>query len=364
LFYKLNMDNTTTTSNLIKVKFLFRGNRKNKKEIWLRQFPSNSPIWDNCEFIFDETCNTYDWLVVYDDLSPLQNERFSKRQEQLRCHQKNTLLITSEPSNIKVYGSKYVNQFGHVLTTHEPWVINHKNAIYSQCGYRWFYGVGNTQLKGWDDISKNIPMHKTKTISTMCSDKRQRNTVHAQRYDFTQKLKEEIPELEVFGHGVRLVDDKADAIDTYKYHVVIENVSQKDHWSEKLADAFLGNALPIYYGCTNIQDYFSPKSFIAIDPYDEDRSIQIIKDAIQSNEYDNRVEAIRESRELVLKKYNFFAVVTDIINSEHCPKQNVDCKPTVIKSRHAIRHANPINFIHYFIERYYVKIRHLVSNNG
>ena len=235
----------------------------------MRQFPQNKPVWSNCKFIFDEESTEYDWLVVYDDLPPAKTERFSKRKEQLRCHQKNTLLVTSEPSTIKVYGSKFLNQFEHVLTTQEPWAIKHKNAIYSQCGYRWFYGVGSDHLKTHDEISSNIPYEKEKTISTVCSDKKQKNTVHNQRYKFTQKLKKAIPELDIFGHGVRFLDDKSEAIDRYKYHVVIENIYSENHWSEKLADAFLGHSLPFYFGCTNVFDYFPENSIILIDPYDE-----------------------------------------------------------------------------------------------
>ncbi len=345
------------------MKFLFRGNRINKNDVWLRQFPDNKPTWKNCTFLFDEDCTDYDWLVVYDDLPPLQTERFSKRKEVLKCNPENTLLVTSEPSTIKVYGSKYVRQFNHVLTTQEPWVINHKNAIYSQCGYRWFYGIGSNHVKNWNDIFSSISINKNKTISTMCSDKKQKNTVHSQRYAFTQNLKQAVPELDIFGHGVHLIDDKADAIDAYKYHVVIENISSKDHWSEKLADAFLGHSMPFYYGCTNVEDYFPSGSYISINPYDEACSIKIIKDALHNHAYEDRIDKIKEARDLVLHEYNFFAVVTNLIN-EHPTNYKPETmgKPHVIRSRHAIRRANPVNFIQYFIERYYVKIRHLVTN--
>jgi hypothetical protein len=260
-----------------------------------------------------------------------------------------------------VYGNKFLNQFGHVLTTQEPWVINHKNAIYSQCGYRWFYGIGSNHLKGWDEISSTIPLVKEKTISTVCSDKKQKNTTHNQRYAFTQKLKKEIPELDIFGRGVNPIDDKADAIDSYKYHVVIENISSKDHWSEKLADAFLGNALPFYYGCTNVQEYFPENSIICIDPYAEDEAIDIIKNAIQNNAYEKNIDKIREARELILHTYNFFAVVSKIVEEKNQTFDPNTIGTQYIKSRHSIRSSNPLNFIQYFAQRYSVKWKHFLS---
>jgi len=345
----------------IKIKLLIRGNKKNKHDAWLRQFPSNVPVWGNCHYIFDDECTDYDWLVVYDDLPPMKSERFSKRIENLQCDSKNTLLVTSEPSTIKTYGSKFLDQFGHVLTTQEPWAINHKNVIYSQCGYRWFYGIGSNHLKNYDEISQTIPCDKTKSISTVCSDKKQKNTVHFQRYQFTKKLKEAIPELEVYGHGVRELDDKADAIDTYKYHVVIENICNKDHWSEKLADAFLGHSFPFYYGCTNIFDYFPKNSLVQINPYDIEASIEKIRNAVNSNFYEKYKSEIAQSRKLVLEKYNFFAVVSSIVEKNNDPYNDVPTQEC-IRSRRLIRRKNPLNFIEYFLERYKIKIKHFLKN--
>ena len=351
-----------STSSPIRVKFLSRGNRRNKNRLWMRQFPQNKLTWGNCKFIFDEESAEYDWLVVYDDLPPAKTERFSKRIEKIRCNPRNTLLVTSEPSTIKVYGSKYLNQFEHVLTTQEPWAIKHKNAIHSQCGYRWFYGVGSNHLKTYDELALKIPNQKTKTISTVCSDKKQKNTVHHQRFLFTTKLKEAIPELEIYGHGVRNLDDKSDAIDQFKYHIVIENVSNKDHWSEKLADAFLGHSLPFYYGCTNVFDYFPANSLVLIDPYDIQKSIEIIKDTIKSNLYDKNIEKINYARNLILNSYNFFAVVSSIVEQAN-NNSKTDNKDTIIRSRRMSRRKNPINFVQYFIERSIVKRKSLQKKN-
>jgi len=351
-----------STSSPIRVKFLSRGNRSNKNQIWMRQFPQNKPVWGNCKFIFDEESTEYDWLVVYDDLPPANSERFSKRKEQLLCNPKHTLLVTNEPSTIKVYGSKFLNQFEHVLTTQEPWAIKHKNAIYSQCGYRWFYGVGSGHLKTHDEISSNIPIEKDKTISTVCSEKKQKNTMHKQRYLFTQKLHQAVPELDIFGHGVRFLDDKSEAIDRYKYHVVIENVSGVNHWSEKLADAFLGHSMPLYFGCTNVFDYFPENSIVLIDPYDEDRSIQIIKNAIKNKLYEKNINEIKAARELVLNSYNLFAVVEKIVNELHCVTSAETEKITYIRSRRSMRDQNPFHFLMYFIERYAVKCKHFFSS--
>jgi len=89
---------------------------------------------------------------------------------------------------------------------------------------------------------------------------------HVKRHEFVASLKAHFgDELDIFGRGFRYVSDKWDAIADYKYHIVIENSRFPHYWTEKLADAFLGWSLPIYYGCPNITDYFDPNSFVSID---------------------------------------------------------------------------------------------------
>lgn len=342
-----------------KIKFLYRGRSENGDQLWLRQFPGCLPKWGDCEFVFDRECREYDWLVVYDDLPPSGEERFSRRVELLACPKENSLLITSEPSTIKVYGRGYTKQFGHVLTTQEPWVIRHPSAIHSQCGFRWFYGIGSNGVKSFDDMALNPPVVKDGLISTVCSHKKQKNTVHAKRFEFTQALKMAIPEMEVFGRGVREIDDKAEALDRFKYHVVIENHCGRDHWSEKLADAFLGHTLPLYYGCSNVTDYFPEDSIIRIDPYRESESIEIIKKAIEANEYEKRIHAISEARNLVMERYNVFAELASIVGRTHEDHQvSPGAEKATIASRRKARDKSLFTSLGYYLERYSVKWRH------
>ena len=85
---------------------------------------------------------------------------------------------------------------------------------------------------------------KTRTISTVCSIRQGRLTLHYKRYNFTNKLKDRIPELDIYGHGVKTMNDKAEALDAYQYNIVIEDHVYRHHLTEKLPDAFLGYTLP------------------------------------------------------------------------------------------------------------------------
>lgn len=58
-----------------------------------------------------------------------------------------------------------------------------------------------------------------------------------------------------------------DIFKEYKFVISIENTYNKDHITEKIVNAFLGNSIPIYKGAPNIGDYFNTESFINLNKY-------------------------------------------------------------------------------------------------
>src|SRR5437667_94736 len=82
--------------------------------------------------------------------------------------------------------------------------------------------------------------------------------------------------LDVSGRGIRAIEDKADGILPYRYHVALENSQFPDYWTEKLADAFLGFAHPLYWGCPNLERYFPAQSFTALNIHDPAQAIAAI----------------------------------------------------------------------------------------
>ena len=313
-----------------------------------RQFPRGEKKWGNCVFTFDPEDKEYDWIVVYNDF----RSAGKKMAEKLSCEPQNSLLITSEPSNITCYDSNYTHQFGYVLTSQEKWALDHPHRIFSQPALVWFYGLGyNGRHLDYDYIKANVPLNKTKTISTVCSSRKQRHTLHNRRFKFTQELKKHLPELDIFGHGVKEINDKAQALDDYKYHISIENFRGEHHWTEKLPDPFLGAALQFYYGAPNADEYFPKESFIPIDIFDVEKSAKIIKDAIANNEYEKRLPFILKAREMALDKYNIVAVVSKIIEEKNGTPNNNKKLSGYIKSRSGLYTSSPAKALKHLYEK-------------
>jgi len=320
----------------IRVKLVTRGKSIAGGTNLANQCPGTQSQWGNCRFNSAPFNREYDWLVVMDDLSPI----LPGQKEELACPRTNTILVTSEPSSISRYGKAFAAQFGYILTSQESWALPHPNTVRSPTGNVWYYG------KSYDEICREEPAPKTGLISTVCSSKQQAHTMHAQRYDFTQRLKARLPELEIFGHGVRYIEKKAEALDPYKFHLAIENHIAPHHWTEKLADAFLGYTVPIYCGCPNVFDYFPAESVIPIDIHDFEGSLETIRRVLTTEgEYERRLEAVREARRRVIEKYNLPAMISRIIENATPPL--ADAGKGAIYNRRIMRVRHPADLIRF-----------------
>lgn len=349
----------------IRVKYMYRGQDPGNVLTLLRQFPGRNPVWGNCRFIFDKNERNYDWLVVDNDMPAMDGANQKTAIEELACPEQHTLFITREPSSISTYGNDFLKQFGYVLTGQEDWAIRHPGKVHAQPALRWYYGDtarnGNIDLRDYDYIASQPPTDKTKILSTVCSAKAQKHTIHYKRVQFIERLCAELPELDRFGEGVREVHDKAETLDPYKYHIAIENHVCDHWWTEKLSDAFLGLTLPFYHGAPNAASYFPKDSFIPIDINDFNGSLNTIRTALQNGEYEKRLESIREARRLCLEEYNTFATLSDLIEKRHDPSKNLSSGKRIC-GKHALR-SNPVKAVRIGLEKTYMRIRSVLENH-
>ena len=309
--------------------------------IWMHQFPHNAPLWGACEFTFERDARDYDWLLVYDDLPERPGEPKKTTREDLACPRAHTLLVTSEPSSVKIYGDSFTRQFGAVLTSQPAWALPHPRRIFSQPALHWFYGMGSRTILPFDRMVDEPPVDKRRDVSMVYSPKAMRHTLHHHRARFMRWLVEHMPELDTFGRETaRPLDDKADCLRDYRYHVAIENFIGEHHWTEKLADSFLGLSLPFYYGCPNAEDYFPADSFIRVDIRDPEGALRTIRAAIAGNEYEKRLPALTEARRRVMFEYNLFAVAAREIARLHRADAQVEPGAAIL-SRRALRLSSP-----------------------
>jgi hypothetical protein len=267
-------------------------------------------------------------------------------------HASGAAAVTAEPSSIKCYSQDFCAQFALVLTHHEPWALSHPNRVYTQTGYPWFYGRGARAVRTFDEMRADPPREKSREISTVCSAKQDPDTLQRARFEFTARLQAAMPALDRYGKGVRPLDDKAEVLDAYRYHVAIENDVAPHYFTEKLVDAFLGLSLPFYFGCPNAADYFPEQSFIPIDIFDFDGSLEVIRAALAENAFDRRLPDLEEARRRVFEEHNLFALLSREIESRHAAGGAGHGGSSSIMSRRALRNSGPRVFFRTVLEKH------------
>lgn len=331
----------------IKVKLVSRSSRGDENSGFRLQSEGNEAKWGSCLFTFNALEKNYDWLVIIDDIPKI----ISSGVEKVSCPKENTILVTTEPTSITRYGRAFAKQFHYLLTNQDEKVLPHPNATRSQTGMLWYYG------KDYDSIVAVTHPNKTKKISTVCSNKQQGHTIHRLRYEFTKIMEERIPELERFGRGFTWLETKADGLDDYEFHVAIENHYAPHVWTEKLADAFLGYTVPIYFGCPNVYDYFPKDSLIQIDIYDTEGSIAKIKKIIATEgEYERRLDAVKEARRRVIEEYNLLAMINNIVENSQEDKSSVSGYKIYNRKIMRVRHLPDL------VRFFYFRINNFIKN--
>lgn len=328
----------------IRIKFSARTAADQDPNLWLSLFKSRHPEIEGCLFLFDPEEQNYDWLVVYEDLMFLPDQKKSTRIETLKCSRQNTLFITTEPTSIKIYGRHYLRQFGHVLSVQPRHIIDHPGHIFQTPPLRWYYGrplhKADHTYVDMDTYKATSPYKKSHDISTVCSNKQMQPTFK-QRYDFVEGLKQILgDDFAWFGRGVNPISDKSEAMDSFRYHIAIENHVEDHHWTEKIADCFLAYCLPFYYGPKNITDYFPEESIIPIDIFDVQGSAKIIRKAISENYYEKRLPSIIKAREKVLSDYNLMNTIAHIVHAKH--QTDPHSNSGYIYGRHVFRKKHPV----------------------
>ena len=170
--------------------------------------------------------------------------------------------------------------------------------------------------KTYDELVELKPPTKTEWMSAIASTKSY-IPGHIQRSQFIDQVEKQFPKVKLFGHGRPIeLADKWEGLAPFRYSIAIENTSKEDYWTEKLADCFLTYTVPLYFGAKTISAYFPDGSYIWLPLDDLPRALKVMEKTYEHDDYERRIGPLREARELILKKYSFYAQVAARIESE------------------------------------------------
>jgi hypothetical protein len=183
----------------------------------------------------------------------------------------------------------------------------------------WFLKKDYSFLKKLEPGSKNLNVSIVMSNSNILQG-------HTLRNSFLECLKKSEIAIDLFGRGINFIDDKFDALYPYKYSFAFENTACPHYWTEKIADCFLTWTMPIYYGASNINDYFPEESMLTIDINKPDEAIELVKKSIRDKRWEKNLNAIEHARNMVLDKYQLFPFIADLIKNnetyDQLPKEH------------------------------------------
>jgi hypothetical protein len=136
-------------------------------------------------------------------------------------------------------------------------VLSHNEALLGRLPNGIFFPHGRTWVPDWRDRD----MTKRAMCSLIASGKRSQ-TGHRLRHALAERVRRDGPQVDVMGRGYRPFAVKADGLAPYRYSLVIENVRERNYFTEKLVDAVLCRTVPIYWGCPNIADFLDTSGMI------------------------------------------------------------------------------------------------------
>jgi hypothetical protein len=264
--------------------------------------PGGDERWQDVEYVPNPSGGTFDGLVVHQSVSPLAHTF------QLTCPSTRTLLVIKEPPEVLTLPEGYTRQFACVVSQDPR--IKGPGRMLTHSAHHWFVEV--PQAAALQEFQGT----KTKLLSAVTSNKGD-TAGHRQRVRFLRAAKDYFGEaLDWFGRGVQDIGPrKSVGLLAYKYHICLENVQRPHYWTEKLADAYVSNCVPFYWGAPNIRDYFDPASLIPINVYDIGGSIARIQSAIAKDRYSGLQEKLAIARRAVVCDYHPYEMYARILKS-------------------------------------------------
>jgi hypothetical protein len=228
----------------------------------ITQFKTSEEDVEGIEFVYDDT---YDFMVIfgYSNVEIKQGVKsilFPQEPTWTGGHQKNFT------DNIKPFG------FEKIKYSQEEKIIETVAHM--------FYGGRGPWEEGFDfwnyeNLTSNS-FTKTKDFCSFISNRGKDDITHpmgcmyGERVSLVNNIHKSVPFIDFYGWGDSgnfkpFTHKKGPAIKDYKFCLTIENSHEKYYISEKFYDCILTNTIPIYYGCSNIKDYWTENGYFLLD---------------------------------------------------------------------------------------------------
>jgi hypothetical protein len=186
--------------------------------------------------------------------------------------------------------------FQIILTQSDKVLNNCETALFQPFGHTW---LKPDQYEKEHDKEFKLAHLQGKLLKTYGHSLRHEVTARENEFNIPTKF------YETYGDRNNIDDarlGKEFIFSDSQFGVVIENTSHRGYFTEKILDCFLLKTIPIYWGCSNIGDYFDIDSIITFNNVDD---LVYISNNLTKEFYDSKKEIINKNWKLALDYVNY-----------------------------------------------------------
>jgi len=192
-----------------------------------------------------------------------------------------------EISRFKQTAINYANLFDAIITYDEEVLQKCPNARFMAFGTAWVWDYDLT-------TQKQFQVSHLTGFKEITYGHRLRKELHFRQpeikipTDFYISQHGGVPNL----YGNKILRETKTPMFSSMFHFCVENTQQKNCFTEKLIDCLITKTVPIYYGCSNIYDFFDIEGFFIVQSADEMISVA---NNLTPQDYFSRLDSIQRN---------------------------------------------------------------------
>lgn len=220
--------------------------------------------------------------------------------------------LTINPVNILI-----IQEPNQLFGLHDWAIQNHQSfsciltwgqQILDSCENAILLPFGTTFLHGKDKYKTLASHPKTFNLSFLCGSKKIIDGHFVRQNIFQRHSELKIPNKWIYTCPGDL---KSQCFENSMFHLAVENSRNQNYFTEKIIDAFITKTIPLYRGCTNINDFFDSKGFFIFDNEDE---FFKIANSLTEEDYYSRLEYIEKNYHTAIYYAEIFNRIADLLN--------------------------------------------------
>jgi hypothetical protein len=211
------------------------------------------------------------------------------------------ILIVLEPNQL--FGiHDWVIQNSHLFSAILTW----SQPILDSCENSMLLPFGTTFLHSKDKYKELAQMKKEFEVSFLCGIK---NRIEGQQ--LRQRIYKKGDLINIPKKWYYTLEGPKDpCYESSMFHICVENSKNKGYFSEKIIDALISKTIPLYYGCSDIEEYFDSRGFFTFN--NEDELVTLIN-SLTEKDYEDRKEYIEINYRKAIYYAEYFMRFKDLL---------------------------------------------------